>query len=78
MAWLGKALRLNPRYNGARRFLIGALVRTGELREAQDLAQELLAELPDFSLQQFGQWSPLQQPMLDNLLQALQSAGLPP
>ena len=78
VAWLGKALRLNPRYNGARRFLIGALVRTGELREARDLAQELLAELPDFSLQQFGQWSPLQQPMRDNLLQALQGAGLPP
>jgi len=78
VAWLGKALRLNPHYNGARRFLIGALVRTGELREARELAQALLVETPDFSLQAFSQWSPLQQPMLDNLLQALQSAGLPP
>ena len=78
VAWLGKALRLSPRFNGARRFLIAALVRTGELGEARELAQALLAELPDFSVQQFGRWSPLQQPMLDNLLQALHSAGLPP
>lgn len=78
VAWLGKALRLNPRYNGARRFLIGALVQTGELAEARALAQELLDELPDFSVRQFGQWSPLQQPMRDKLLQALETAGLPP
>ncbi len=77
VAWLGKALRLNPRYNGARRFLIAALVRTGEVAEARELAQALLADLPNFSVQRFGQWSPLQQPMLDNMLQALQIAGLP-
>ena len=52
--------------------------RTGELAEARALAQELLDELPDFSVRQFGQWSPLQQPMRDKLLQALETAGLPP
>jgi adenylate cyclase len=75
--WLGKALRLNPRFNGARRVQIAALVRTGELTEARDLAHELLADCPEFSVSEFGQWSPMQQPYLDNLLEALRQAGLP-
>jgi len=75
--WLAKALRLNPRFNGARRVQIAALVRTGELAEARELAQELLADCPEFSVSEFGQWSPMQQPYLDNLLEALRQAGLP-
>jgi adenylate cyclase len=75
--WLGKALRLNPRFNGARRVQIAALVRTGELTEARDLAQELLADCPEFSITEFGQRSPMQQPYLENLLGALRQAGLP-
>ncbi|WP_284620212.1 tetratricopeptide repeat protein [Aquabacterium humicola] len=75
--WLGKALRLNPRFNGARRVQIAALVRIGELAEARELAQALLAETPDFSVAAFGRWSPMQQPYLDDLLQGLRHAGLP-
>ena len=78
VAWLGKALRLNPRFNGARRFQIGALVRAGELDEARALAQALLADIPDFSIQQFAAMSAMQPATRDDLLQALHSAGLPP
>lgn len=75
--WLGKALRLNPRFNGARRVQIATLVRTGEIDEARALAQELLAECPDFSVARFGRLSPMQPPYLDDLLQGLREAGLP-
>jgi adenylate cyclase len=77
VGWLGKALRLNPRFNGARRYQIGALVLTGELAEARDLAQVLLTDCPDFSIQELGQRSAMQQPYLGTLLSALRHAGLP-
>ena len=75
--WLGKALRLNPGFNGARRMQIAALVRTGELAEARALAEQLLIDCPDFSVEEFGRWSPMQRPHLDDLLSALRQAGLP-
>ena len=77
VAWLGKALRLNPRFNGARRVQIAALVHTGELAEARELAKELLAESPDLSVGAFARISPMQQPYLDKLLDGLRQAGLP-
>jgi TolB-like protein/DNA-binding winged helix-turn-helix (wHTH) protein/Tfp pilus assembly protein PilF len=76
-AWLGKALRLNPRFNGARRVQIAALVRTGEIAEARELAQEILTDCPEFSVEEFGRWSPMRQPYLDDLLRGLREAGLP-
>ncbi|MDR7269381.1 TolB-like protein/DNA-binding winged helix-turn-helix (wHTH) protein [Pelomonas saccharophila] len=75
--WLGKALRLNPSFNGARRLQIAALVRTGELAEARALAEQFLVDCPSFSVQEFGRWSPMQRPHLDDLLSALRQAGLP-
>lgn len=75
--WLGKALRLNPGFNGARRLQIAALVRTGELAEARALAEQLLIDCPEFSVEEFGRWSPMQRPHLDDLLSALRQAGLP-
>ena len=75
--WLGKALRMNPGFNGARRLQIAALVRTGELAEARALAEQLLIDCPDFSVEAFGRWSPMQRPHLDDLLSALRQAGLP-
>lgn len=75
--WLGKALRLNPGFNGARRLQIAALARTGELAEARALAEQLLVDCPDFSVEEFGRWSPMQRPHLDDLLSALRQAGLP-
>lgn len=75
--WLGKALRLNPGFNGARRLQIAALVRTGEQAEARALAEQLLVDCPDFSVEAFGRLSPLQRPHLDDLLSALRQAGLP-
>jgi adenylate cyclase len=75
--WLSKALQLNPRYNGARRFQIAALVQLGELPEAREMAQALLVDCPDFSVNELGQLSPMQQPCLDNLLAGLRRAGLP-
>ena len=77
VGWLGKALRLNPAFNGARRLQIAALVESGELLEAQDLARELMTADPDFSVQAFGSWYPLCPPYLDRLLHALRRAGLP-
>ena len=77
VAWLGKALRLNPRYNAARRLQVAALVLAGELAEARELAQEYLAADPTFSVAQFGAWYPLQPPHLARLLDALRRAGLP-
>jgi len=76
-AWLAKALRLNPRYNGARRIRIAALAHLGELVEARELAQSLLIDVPEFSVEEFGRWSPLMQPHRDELLQGLRLAGLP-
>jgi tetratricopeptide (TPR) repeat protein len=76
-AWLAKALRLNPRYNGARRIRIAALAHLGELSEARELAEALLNDVPEFSVQEFGLWSPLKQPHRDELLQGLRLAGLP-
>lgn len=75
--WLGKALRMNPGFNGARRLQIAALVRTGELAEARALAQQFLVDCPDFSVEAFGRRSPIQHPHLDDLLSALRQAGLP-
>lgn len=75
--WLGKALRLNPGFNAARRLQIAALARTGEITEARALAQQFLIDCPNFSVRQFGQWSPMQRPHLDDLLAALRQAGLP-
>ena len=77
VAWLGKALRLNPRYNAARRLLIAALVLAGEMAEAHELALEFLAADPTFTVSQFGAWYPLQAPHLERLLQALRQSGLP-
>lgn len=75
--WLGKALRLNPAFNGARRLQIAALVRTGEVMEARALAEQFLIDCPDFSVEEFGRWSPMQRPHLDDLLSAMRQAGLP-
>jgi adenylate cyclase len=75
--WLSKALQLNPRYNGARRFQIAALVHLGELPEAREMAQALLVDCPDFSVNELGHLSPMQQPCLGNLLAGLRRAGLP-
>jgi adenylate cyclase len=75
--WLGKALRLSPGFNGARRLQIAALARTGELAEARALAEQFLIDCPGFSVEAFGRWSPMQRPHLDDLLSALRLAGLP-
>jgi len=75
--WLGKALRLNPRFNGARRVQVAALARAGELDEARELAQAFMADCPDFSVEEFGRLSPMQQPYLDDLLHGMRNAGLP-
>ncbi len=77
VAWLGKALRLNPRYNAARRLLVAALVQAGELDEARAQAQAFLATDPGFTVSGFGAWYPLQPPHLAPLLVALRRAGLP-
>ena len=77
VAWLGKALRLNPRYNAARRLLIAALVLTDDIAEAQERAAEFLTDDPTFSVSAFGAWYPLQAPHLERMLEALRRAGLP-
>ncbi len=77
VAWLGKALRLNPNFNGARRMQIASLVQVGEMTEARELARELQADWPNFSLREFAEWSPMQQPHLDHMVEALRRAGLP-
>ena len=78
VAWLGKALRLNPHYNAARRLQVAALVLSGELTEARELAAEFLDAAPGFTVAEFGRWYPLQPPHLETLLDALRRAGLPP
>ena len=77
VAWLGKALRMNPRFNAALRLQVAALVLTGELDEAREQALALLATDPDFTVSRFGAWYPLQPPHLEPLLEAMRRAGLP-
>jgi adenylate cyclase len=77
IGWLGKALRLNPRFNGARRLQIAALALTAQLDEARELAAELLAESPGYSVSAVGRWSPMLEPQLSALLEGLRLAGLP-
>lgn len=77
VAWLGKSLRLNPKFNAARRLQVAALVQVGEFAEAAALAEELLAAQPDFSVADFGAWYPMQEPYLTPLLKAMRRGGLP-
>ncbi len=77
IAWLGKAMRLNPNYNAARRILIASLALTGEVDEARALADELMSFEPSFTVEQFGSWYPMQEPHLERLLAGLRQAGLP-
>ena len=75
--WLGKALRLKPRFNGARRLRIAALALAGEIEEARELAGELLAESPEFGLAAYSTWSALQPAYLDEVIRGLRLAGIP-
>lgn len=75
--WLGKALRLKPRFNGARRLRIAALTHAGEIDEARELARELLEDTPDFSVREYGRWSVIRAPHRDQVLSGLRQAGLP-
>lgn len=77
VVWLKRARRLNPRYKAATRMLIPALAMIGELDECKVLADEFLKQEPQFSVQAFGRWYPLQQPYLADVLQGMQMAGLP-
>ncbi len=77
VGWLGKALRLNPRFNGARRLQIASLAHAGQLNEARELAIELLTESPSFSVSALARWSPMLEPQRSSLLDGLRRAGLP-
>ena len=77
VGWLGKALRLNPRFNGARRVQVAALVRTGALDEARDLAREMLADSPGFSVAEFGRRSAMLPRYAADIMLGLREAGLP-
>ena len=56
---------------------VAALALAGELDEARDLARELQAESPDFSLQAYREWSALRPPQLEEVVRGLRLAGLP-
>jgi adenylate cyclase len=77
IAWLTKALRLNPRYRAADRLLIAALALNGSQDEASERASEFMARDPTFSVAAFCVWYPLQQPHLAKLVDGMIKAGLP-
>ena len=57
--------------------LIAAHSLAGEAAEARELAREFLLAEPQFRVEAFGHWYPLQPPYLDRVLDGLRSAGLP-
>jgi TolB-like protein/DNA-binding winged helix-turn-helix (wHTH) protein/Tfp pilus assembly protein PilF len=77
IAWLGRALRLNPRYRAAARLLVAAHGLAGDRESAETRAREFLLDEPSFRVSTFVSWYPLQPPHLDRVAEALRLAGMP-
>ena len=60
--WGRRSLAENPRFTATHRLLIGALVPAGRIEEAQEIAAQMLALEPDFSV---GDWERTRQPFQD-------------
>jgi len=78
IAWLQKARRENSRFFACRRTLATVLGLEGNVEAAREVAQELLAVDPNFSITQFASWYPLRRPDdLKRYVEGLRIAGLP-
>jgi adenylate cyclase len=75
--WGRKSMSLNPRLCANMRWLICSLVGLGQLEEARNVAQALLTVQPRFRLSSYSQWCPLRDDIRAELLERLQTAGIP-
>jgi adenylate cyclase len=75
--WARKSAALNPRLVSNLRWLIACLVAVGELDEARRFARTLLEVTPGFRLSTYSAWSPLRPDLRTQLIERLQTAGLP-
>lgn len=78
IAWTRKSARANPRFAAALRILAAALALDGQIDEARQVAQDLLAVDPSFRVGSFVEWYPLCRPAdLRRLADGLRASGLP-
>jgi len=76
--WGGKAREENPRYTANLRLLAATLAATGNSKQAQDVARELLAAEPGFQVGRFVDRYAIRDPeRRDRLAGHLRLAGLP-
>jgi adenylate cyclase len=78
IAWLQKARRENARFFACRRTLAAVLALSGNVEAAREVAEEMLAVDPGFSVEKFASWYPLRRAGdLERYVEGLKIAGLP-
>lgn len=77
VAWARSAIALNPAIRFTLRVLAASLAAQGKLAEARAAGAQLLALQPDFGLQAYTQRCPFVQPLRDQWIGHLRTAGLP-
>jgi TolB-like protein/cytochrome c-type biogenesis protein CcmH/NrfG len=79
LRWARKSVLEGPHWGAAHRYLIGALLLTGQEGEARAAAQRYLALEPGFSLRRLVEIGPFRRtPDQERLFDAMRQAGLPP
>lgn len=76
--FLQRARHAKPHFRASLRLLAAAMALSGKKEEAREVAQELLAEDPGFSIAEFMAWYPLKDAKSrEELILGLSEAGLP-
>lgn len=78
LAWCRRAVRANPRFVAAWRFVAATAGLEGHDELARSAAREILAAEPDFSVCGFLSWYPMSRPAdVERLARGLLAAGIP-
>ncbi len=78
IAWLRKSARANPRFVASLRMLAASYALSGNLEDARQVTDELMAVEPNFRVSTFVAWYPFQRSEdLKRLEEGLRKAGLP-